>query len=50
MLERVGTYAFGQSLVGEFLRIQARTMTTQGQIELSAPMCTSPMTTAAGST
>lgn len=32
MLDRVGTFAFGQSLVNEFSRIQARTMVTQQQI------------------
>lgn len=32
MLDRVGTFAFSQSLVNEFSRIQARTMLTQQQI------------------
>lgn len=32
MLDRVGTWSFGQSLVGEYSRIQARTVVTQNQI------------------
>lgn len=32
MLDRVGTWSFGQSLVGEYSRIQARTVVTQAQI------------------
>lgn len=32
MLNRIGTFAYGQTLVNEFSRIQARTMTTQQQI------------------
>jgi flagellar hook-associated protein 3 FlgL len=32
MLDRVGTWSYGQSLVGEYSRIQARTVVTQNQI------------------
>lgn len=32
MLDRVGTWSYGQSLVGEYSRIQARTVITQNQI------------------
>jgi flagellar hook-associated protein 3 FlgL len=32
MLDRIGSYAFGQSLLSEYTRIQSRTLVTQGQI------------------
>lgn len=32
MLDRVGTWSVGQLMIGEYLRIQSRTLTTQSQI------------------